>query len=210
VKRDGLTEEQSAPLWDCLYLNTGELDEVLTFVSEHASYEFLYPMCVLAAYSGARRSELSRIQVSDCDWEAGCLTIRERKRSRSKRTTRSVPLAQPVKEVLSRWLRTKPASPFLFPEDHRCVRRRKTKELVGAVTPDEASHHLETTLSCSQWSVIPGWHLFRHSFISNCVSKGVDQRFIDQWVGHQTDEQRRRYRHLFPESQQQAIDLVFQ
>jgi hypothetical protein len=32
---------------------------------------------------------------------------------------------------------------------------------------------------------------------------------IDEWMGHQTDEMRKRYRHLFPEQQQKAIDSVF-
>ena len=32
---------------------------------------------------------------------------------------------------------------------------------------------------------------------------------IDEWMGHQTEEMRRRYRHLFPDQQRQAILLVF-
>jgi hypothetical protein len=37
----------------------------------------------------------------------------------------------------------------------------------------------------------------------------VDQRIIDDMVGHQTDEQRRRYRHLYPDVKQDAIRSVF-
>src|SRR5205085_11832995 len=36
--------------------------------------------------------------------------------------------------------------------------------------------------------VLKGWR----------ASRGVDQRLIDGWVGHQTEEQRKRYRHLLP------------
>src|SRR5205823_1016038 len=54
-----------------------------------------------------------------------------------------------------------------------------------------------------------GYHLLRHSFISICASKGVDQRLIDEWVGHQTEEQRKRYRHLLPSAQLEAIDSAF-
>ena len=40
---------------------------------------------------------------------------------------------------------------------------------------------------------------FRHSFASNLAAASVDQRIIDEWMGHQTEEQMRtRYRHLFP------------
>jgi integrase len=57
--------------------------------------------------------------------------------------------------------------------------------------------------------VIRGWHVWRHGFIGVCASSGVDQRFIDEWVGHQTDEQRRRYRHLAPDAQHRAMESAF-
>lgn len=37
----------------------------------------------------------------------------------------------------------------------------------------------------------------------------VDQRIINAWVGHQTEEMVRRYTHLIPNQQQEAIRLVF-
>ena len=54
-----------------------------------------------------------------------------------------------------------------------------------------------------------GWHCLRHSFISNLASQGIDQRIIDDFVGHTTEQMRRRYRHLFPDVKQAAIDAVF-
>ena len=56
---------------------------------------------------------------------------------------------------------------------------------------------------------IRGFHTFRHSFASNLAAKGIDQRVIDEWMGHQTEEMRKRYRHLFPDQQRKAIDSVF-
>ena len=64
-------------------------------------------------------------------------------------------------------------------------------------------------LKDSRWSVLKGWHVLRHSFISSLASRGIDQRLIDEWVGHQTEAMRRRYRHLTPDVQQQAIRSVF-
>ena len=58
--------------------------------------------------------------------------------------------------------------------------------------------------------MLKGWHVFRHSFISALASRGVDQRVIDDLVGHSTEEQRRRYRHLYPDLKQQAIQVVFE
>lgn len=209
IKRDGLNEFEAEPLWHSLYLDTTEIEKLLRHIRNKSSYPFLHPMCVLAAHTGARRSELCRSRVADVDVEDSRIVIQERKRSRHKRTTRVVPLSSTARAVLSDWLDIKEPSPFLFPEMYRVERVRSEKTDPGAVSPKEASDHLNWVLSNSRWEPIPGWHVFRHSFISNCACCGVDQRFIDAWVGHQTDEQRQRYRHLFPDSQQQAMDSVF-
>ena len=77
------------------------------------------------------------------------------------------------------------------------------------ITAPMAAHHFVWSLECSKWAKLKGWHTFRHSFASNCAIKAVDPRMIDEWMGHQTEQMRRRYRHLFPEHQQRAIDAVF-
>ena len=80
---------------------------------------------------------------------------------------------------------------------------------VAPVTKDEAHDHLKRTLSGSKWEVLRGYHVLRHSFISCLAAAGVDQRIIDEFVGHQTDEQRKRYRHLIPDVKQKAIAGAF-
>lgn len=59
-----------------------------------------YPMCCFAAYTGARRSEILRTKVADVDLAAKTVTIHEKKRVRGKTTTRRVPLAPFLIEVL--------------------------------------------------------------------------------------------------------------
>jgi integrase len=96
--------------------------------------------------------------------------------------------------------------------------RTERPEAVG-LTKDEAHDHFKRTLDDwydvdgekqdSKWKVLRGFHVLRHSFISACASKGVDQRLIDEWVGHTTEEMRKRYRHLYPSAQQDALKLVF-
>jgi site-specific recombinase XerD len=70
------------------------------------------------------------------------------------------------------------------------------------ITPREAHNYLRRALRVSKWKVLRGWHVFRHSLISAMASKGIDQRVIDDMVGHSTEEQRRRYRHLYPDVKQ--------
>ena len=77
------------------------------------------------------------------------------------------------------------------------------------ISVQRASQNFRRVLAKSKWSVLSGWHVFRHSFASNCARKGLDQRVIDEFMGHTTEEMRRRYRHLFPEHKKQALALVF-
>jgi integrase len=192
----GITELEQAALWECLYLGVEEIDQVLDEVQIANPSTFLYPMLVVAAHSGARRSELLRSQIRDIDFDGGTLTLRERKRDNAQRTTRRVPLSDRVRKTLEDWLDGKrTGSTFSHRED--------------PVTVNQATNHLKNTLGKSNWSVIRGWHVFRHSFISNCATCGIDQRIIDTWVGHQTDAMRRRYTHLLPNVQQAAMTTVF-
>lgn len=54
-----------------------------------------------------------------------------------------------------------------------------------------------------------GLHTLRHSFVSACASAGVDQRLVEEWAGHMSADMSRRYRHLYPSTQQAAIQGVF-
>ncbi len=69
--------------------------------------------------------------------------------------------------------------------------------------------HFKRSLKGSKWERLKGLHTLRHSFISCLAAAGVDQRIIDDFVGHTTDQQRQRYRHLFPDVKQKAISSVF-
>ena len=192
----GLSENEQAELWEGLYLTAAEIEHVLDYVEQSALHPAVYPMLVLAAHSGARRSEVLRSEVADFDLDANTVRLRELKRSRGKRTMRTVPLSGRLHRVMQSWL--------------HCAKGRHTFSIDGQpLTVDEASHHFTQTLAGSRWDKIRGWHVFRHSFISNCASQGIDQRMIDAWTGHQTEEMRKRYRHLFPTVQTAALQSVF-
>ena len=88
-------------LWECLYLREQEIDKFLDFVQQRKAPVWIYPMCVMAAHTGARRSEMLRAERQDVDFEAGIITIREKKRVRGKVTTRRVPISSRLKESLA-------------------------------------------------------------------------------------------------------------
>jgi integrase len=231
----GLVQQKADELWQCLYLTLPETERLLTHVRKHASHPWLYPILATAAHTGARKSELLRMQVSDVDFAAGEVVIREKKRAHDRHTTRRVPLSTTLTKVLKAWLKIHPGGPYLFAQAVEVARSKKRSFTTGhrwndrptqltarnagivertrpgilALTEDEAADHLKRTLAGSGWKEVRGYHIFRHGFISACASKGVDQRLIDEWVGHQSDEQRRRYRHLYPSVQAKALKGVF-
>ncbi len=197
IKRGELSESEQRDYWDCLYLSQDQVAELLDDIAALDREPFVYPMIATAAYTGARRSELLRSRLEDVDLDVNQLVIRERKRVRGKRSSRSMPISAALRTILEPWLDNHPGGPFTFTSDGQAISR------------DRAHCHFENTLAGTKWSVLRGWHVLRHSFISNCASKGIDQRIIDDWVGHQTDDMRRRYRHLFQNIQHQAMAAVF-
>ena len=181
-------------LWECLYLTVPELEELFAFLRTRESPDWVADMVLFAAHTGSRRSEMLRAREEDIDLAGGVVTIREKKRVKGSLTTRRVPISPQLAQVLAGRLRGKP---YLFGAGEKSVSLQAAQKGLGRALRD------------SKWSVLKGWHVLRHSFISACASRGVDQRLIDEWVGHTTEEMRRRYRHLHPSVQKAAIASVF-
>lgn len=214
IERDlatgSFSDAEIAERWECLYLRKKEIEQLLDFVSKNAAHDWIYPLVCTAAYTGARRSELLRAQVSDVDLIANTMLIREKKRSRSQRTSRHVALTPALQNALKDWLTKHRGGRQLFCFAGQVARSKKRiraiHQLVGkfpasattragtqlapaiaeslSVTRDEAHDHFKRTLAGSKWAVLRGFHVLRHSFISCLASGGVDQRIIDDFVGH--------------------------
>lgn len=208
IARGSLAEAEQESLWDCLYLTPANLDKVLKVVKERAEHPHVYLMVLMAAHTGARRSEILRSLVQDFDLEANLVVIREKKRSKGRRTTRIVPLSPLLAKSMADWLKNHPPCKYTFCQPTIFADGQAMKEYEPIGT-GQATEFLRRCLTGTDWQKIRGWHIFRHSFISNCASKGIDQRMIDAWSGHQTEEMRRRYTHLFPDSQQEAMKKLF-
>ena len=232
----GIVNGHVAELWDALYLQKAEIDELLAYLKEHAASPWLYPLVCTAAHTGARRSELVRIEIADMDFDRNTIVIREKKRSREKRTTRRVTITPFLRQVLEDWLKIHPGGLHLFTQPLHVFRSKKRSKTTGhlgkktrlsslkgrmqgvtvrqlpghgPLTRNEVHDHLKRSLLDSKWKVLRGIHTLRHSFISCLACGGVDQRIIDDLVGHQTPEQQRRYRHLTPDLKQDAVNRVF-
>ncbi|QJW94198.1 tyrosine-type recombinase/integrase [Frigoriglobus tundricola] len=223
-------------LWESLYLTAPEVAELLAHVKERAAHPWIYPLVCFAAHTGARRSEILRVLTADIDFDKNVVTIREKKRSRGRRTSRRIPLTPFLRDVLTDWLKSHPGGPALFCQTGTVARSKKRSRTTGhldekkrpsglkgrlatvkqresvapsALTKDEVHDHFSRTLRESKWENVRGLHTLRHSFVSACASKGVDQRVLQEWCGHMSPDMSRRYAHLYPSTQQEAIKSVF-
>lgn len=199
VARGGLSETDVDELWDCLFLDTRQVEELLQEVQRRARRPFIYPMFALVAHTGMRRSELLRAEVDDVDLQERIIHVREKKRDRKvKFTYRQIDLSPQLAELLTAWLAAHPGGQYLL-----C-------DVDGSpLTVDQSNHHFAQTLAGTKWVKVRGFHVFRHSFCSNLARQAVDQRVIDAYLGHQTEDMRKRYRHLFPRERKKAIEKVF-
>jgi len=182
---------------ESLYLNTTEIEELLAYLKEAKGPKWLYVLCCLAAHTGMRRSELIRAQAVDVDFSSGIITVREKKRVKGQLTTRRVPLTKFIEALLREWIASRPRATFLFGKGTEMITGQAAQELFRAAVVE------------SKWELLSGFHTLRHSFVSACAGKEIDQRLVQEWCGHMDEKTSRRYRHLWPSTQRDAIGKVF-
>ena len=120
--------------------------------------------------------------------------IREKKRKKGRESARWVDLHPDFARIMGAWFASHPGGQHAIVKDDGTPLR-----------PDEASRRFDAAVRGTEWSVMRGLHVLRHSFASCLASAGVDQRVIDAFMGHQSEAMAARYRHLFPKTRKSAI-----
>jgi integrase len=106
-----LSAEAKAELWQSLFLTLSEVESLLDYVRDLKQQPFVYPMFAFAAHTGARRSEIRRSQVTDFDFSAKTVMIREKKKDSAKvETYRTIPLTPRLEQVMREWFARHPGS----------------------------------------------------------------------------------------------------
>lgn len=199
IKRGGLTDKEVTELWGCLFLREREVVELLEHVQKRAAYPYVYPMFGLAALTGARRSEILRSEVEDFNFDRKYVLIREKKRRKTaSQSYRQVQLSARLEKIMRDWFSRHPGGRYTI-----CDAKRRP------ITTNAANYRFGKTLERSKWSVLKGFHVLRHSFASVCAMHGIPDSILNAWMGHVTDEMRDRYRHLFPEQTEKAMQNLF-
>jgi integrase len=202
--RGGLSAAEALDLWECLYLSPAEIADLLMTVRENAREDLSHMLHQLPAYSGMRRGEVLRLRWSDVDLTGGFMFARSRKQSRRwSEVIRRIDTHPELHRVLVEWRRRRPKGQFVLSD----------ADTLEPIDKDRANRCFWQPMRGTHWCLDGrknwfkiGFHNYRHSFASNLAAAGVDQRIIDEWMGHSTEAMRRRYRHLFPSARRSAIE----
>ena len=173
-------------------------------VRERADEDFAPLLHILPAYLGLRRGELLRLRWQDVNLDAGLVTARSRKQSQQvEETTRDIDLHSELRRELTAWRQRRPRGQYVI-----CHRKD-----LAPLESNEANRAFWQPLRNTSWELDGkrnlfkvSFHVYRHSFASNLAAQGIDQRMIDEFMGHMTFAMRRRYQHLFPQRRREAIE----
>lgn len=199
--RGGIDDLAKKSIWKCLFLDEAQVAELLEHVRLSAP-PFVYAMFAFAAFTGARRSEIRRSEIDDFDFSENLILIRERKRRKGMAsTTRTIPMNPKLKEIMLQWSGVHPGGQYTI------VPTPDMRRLGGLgsemLTRAEAHDFFKEALAGSNWSVVRGFHVLRHSFGAICTRGGIPMNVIAKWMGHTTEEMMRLYQHLFPQDESQ-------
>ncbi|MGH2918599.1 MAG: tyrosine-type recombinase/integrase [Solirubrobacteraceae bacterium] len=167
---------------DIHFLDQADLDALIAAVPDDALGHVEQVMYVAAAMTGARQGELLALRWMDVDWPARRIRIRrnyvrgEYGTPKSKRSTRSVPLADVLGGQLDRL--------------HQTTVHQADEDLVfchpHTGRPMDRSRLLKRYKSALKRAGVREvrFHDLRHTFGTRMAAAGVPMRTLQEWMGH--------------------------
>jgi integrase len=174
------------------YLELDELDVLIANV-QAGPYEALDRVLYrTAAMTGLRSGELIALRWRDVDWAASAIRVRsnyvcgEFGTPKSKRSSRSVPMADQVAGELERYYQAggEPAeSELVFP----------SPKSGGPLDKSAALRRMRRALYAAGLDERHRFHDLRHTFGTAMAAAGVPMRTLQEWMGHRDIQTTQRY-----------------
>jgi len=186
-----------------------ELSDLFTIAHEkfwiNGTYELrrLFAALCFAAYTATRRSEIARVQRSDIDLDAENPTVNiglMKGRGNFEISFHRVPLHQNLVAVLKDWLDELPENRrMVFAATEDVLRPDGSiDEKANRKAADNLGRHLWRNLANTEFALVSGWHIHRHSLLTLLGSNGHTIEEAMTFVNHRTKRVAEMYRHVEP------------
>ena len=167
---------------DIRYLDLSELEALLRAVPDDYLGPTEHALYLTAAMTGLRQGELVALRWLDVDWQAGRIRVRRNYTRqqfgtpKSKRSSRSVPLADRVAGELERHFQRSPSKGdedlvFAHPQTGHPLDASKIRKRFSAALARAGLRQVR-------------FHDLRHTFGTHCAASGVPLRTLQEWLGH--------------------------
>ncbi len=179
------------------YLELDQLDALVTN-AQAGPYEALdRAMYRTAAMTGLRLGELIALRWRDVDWTASAIRVRsnyvcgEFGTPKSKRSTRSVPMADQLAGELERYYQSSGE-----PADGELVFPRPDSG--GPLDKSTTLRRMRLALKAAGLDESHRFHDLRHTFGTAMAAAGVPMRTLQEWMGHRDIQTTQRYADYAP------------
>jgi len=177
------------------FLTKEEAATLLTSLKKRSLYTWRISM--MSLYTGMRASEIIRLKGEHVDLDKGQVQVRDTKKSSNNRV---VYLPSPIKELLSHIDISPGKNVFPMPAGGSYIKVNST----FARTVKDIG--LNEGMTDSRDKVV--FHSLRHTFASWMVMQGKSLYLVGTLLGHSTAEMTKRYAHLAPETQREAVEAI--
>jgi integrase len=165
------------------YLTLDELDTLIAHARPGPFQALDRAIFLAAAMTGLRKGELLALRWKDVDWGGGRVRVRQNYvrgefgTPKSKRSTRSVPLADEVAGELDRLYKQSSWQGegdlvFAHPETG------------GPLPKANVTRRMRAALKAAKLDTAHRFHDLRHTFGTRMAAAGVPMRTLQEWMGH--------------------------
>ncbi len=168
-------------------------EEQLKLLLEESKTEYIYPMILMGAFYGMRRSEICGLQWDSVNFEDNTITVKhtlvkhtslvEKDTTKSKSSYRTYPLNEEIKHLLIQIQNTQHSNKKLLGKGYKSSLYIFTWQDGRPLTPDFLSHKFSKIIKKHKLPHI-SIHGLRHSCASLLLSKGYNLKDVQEWLGH--------------------------
>jgi len=140
-----------------------------------------YVMLALAYGSGLRVSEVVSLKVKDVDFNRNLIHVREAKGRKDRVTL----LPDKLKNKIAELMAFRAIDDYLF-----------ESERGGKLSTRTAQKVFTNALRSAEIQKQAGFHSLRHSFATHLIEEGVNLRYVQELLGHNSIKTTQRYTHV--------------